>query len=249
MASSGYLSGNVVVQSVMTTGVGTSAGNLCYTDSSQTLTMQVGLSDCCSKPLFGGKIHPLLYFTYIKKKFKALEKKRLDNRIKDLQASFDAATNQGQMLLGERFMRDLIRETRECVLYAKGIRMFITREDLWKHKSNIKGGHISDTKLQDYVRVIPKNSLKKIQAMRPYFDDIVILHYYNPDQKDLSKMTPEEKQKTKDPVAFGILSQSDRWYFITDWTDDHCDLTFEQIAKVIKKFDISKPELPKAIDC
>ncbi|KKM80775.1 hypothetical protein LCGC14_1336510, partial [marine sediment metagenome] len=127
-------------------------------DGSANITVD-GLSGTTIKNNNG--IHPRLYFKYIKSKFGLLEKIRLDNRVKRIEKAFDKATDNGQYALAEKFLENIARETRESMIYAKGIRHFIEREHLNKHKSKIRGGHISDTPLEDFTRVIPKKALVK----------------------------------------------------------------------------------------
>jgi len=186
-------------------------------------------------------IHPVLYFKYIKSKFKYLEKIKLDSRLKRLEKAFYQAMENGQNALGEKIINILARETRESAIYAKGIRHFIERDDLTKHKRNIKGGHISDTLLKDFTRVIPKNVLAKKEKVKDVFDDFVIYHYWNEEaEKKIEKkqeITPDEKAKLRDPVLFGIIKETNRLYFIADWEDEFCDLTFSEIIDAIGKDD------------
>src|SRR4030042_1990609 len=56
------------------------------------------------------------------------------------------------------------------------------------------------------------------------FDGYVVVHT-DPNNTSVMK-TVEEK---KDPILFGVISESDRFYFIADWKDELCDLTLEKI--------------------
>lgn len=49
-------------------------------------------------------IHPELYFKYIKRKFKTLERIRMDARLKRLEKAFNEAIDNGQEALGEKMM-------------------------------------------------------------------------------------------------------------------------------------------------
>lgn len=186
-------------------------------------------------------IHPELFFKYIKKKFGMLEGMRLDGRLKKLERAFSKAVEAGQDSLGKKLMMEVIRESRESVMYAKGIRHFIERSDLVKHKRNIRGGHISDTMLKDFTRVIPQDVVEKKQKVEICFDDFVIYHYWDEKAEEnrskKQKFTPDEKSRMRDPVLFGIIKETDRLYFIADWEDEHCDLTFDEMVDVIGKDD------------
>lgn len=189
-------------------------------------------------------IAPQLYFKYIKKKFGTLEKMRLDARLKRLEKAFHKAVDNGQEALGEKIIRELSRETRESMMYAKGIKHFIEYDDLTKFKNRIRGGHISDTKLKDFTRVIPKVVLEKKSKVEACFDGFVIYHYWDSAAEEKrqkkQKVTEEEKQRMRDPVLFGVIKESNRLYFVADWEDEHCDLTFEEMVDVIGKDDESQ---------
>ncbi len=189
-------------------------------------------------------IHPVLAFKYIKKKFGLLEGIILDRRLKKLEKAFYQAVDNGQEALGEKILKELARETRESILYAKGIRHFVEREAIWKVKHKIKGGHISDTKFEDYTRVIPKDVLKKKKEYENIFDGFVIYHYYDSEvEKKLEKkqkMSSDEVAKMRDPILFGYIKETDRLYFIADWEDEYCDLTFDEIIDVVGENKLSK---------
>ena len=184
-----------------------------------------------------GLISPELYFTFVKKKFGFLERPRLERRLHRIEAAFDKAVENGQNMLAEKILSNFLIETRETAIYAKGVTKYIERTDLYKHKSDIKGGHIADTILKDYTRVIPKDVAKKIEKVKHVFDDFVIFHYYNKEtEKQIEKkqkMSSEEKSKMRDPIVFGIIKETDKLYYVADWIDEHCDLTFRKIVDVI----------------
>jgi len=183
-------------------------------------------------------VSPRLYFKYIKKKFGTLEKMRLESRVKRLEKAFTKAVENGQISLGEKLMNQLTREVRESTLYAKGIKFFIESDDLKKFKNKIRGGHISDTKFEDFTRVIPKRVLKKKKKVEDVFDGFVIFHYWNEKaEAEKNEMTPQEREDMRDPVLFGVIEESKRFYFIADWDDDYCDLSFEEMIDVIGKDD------------
>lgn len=196
-------------------------------------------------------IHPLLFFKYVKKKFGTIEGYRMNKRIKNLEKAFYAAIENGQEVLAEKFLTEFSREFRESAIYAKGIKMFIEREDLNRHKHNIRDGHISDTKYSDFTRVIPKSIIAKKKKLEGIFDDFVIYHYWNEEvEKKIAKkqrMSDDERRKMEDPILFGTIKESNRLYVIGEWIDSECDLSFEEIASVVGKTDdeITLTDKPK----
>jgi len=183
----------------------------------------------------GGNVNPILYFKYIKSKFNFFQKHKIDRRLKELEDAFNTAVENGQTVLAEKFLAELDMNAKETIAIVKGLKYWINREDLYKFKTSIKDGHISDTLFKDYTRIIPKRVIKEKEKYAGVFDDYVIFHYYSDNQKDLKKLSPDEKQKMRDPVLFGRIKGSDKFYFIADWEDEFCDLTFDEIISTIGK--------------
>lgn len=182
-------------------------------------------------------IAPQLYFKYVKSKFGVLERFKIDARIKRMEKAFLAAVDNGQEALGQKLLSELAREARETLIYAKGIKHFIEKDVLHKHKNSVKGGHISDTQLKDFTRAIPAEVLKKKKEVEKVFDGFVIYHYWNENAEKVragkQKMSAEEKRSMRDPILFGTIRESNRLYFIADWEDEYCDLTFDDLMDVI----------------
>lgn len=189
-------------------------------------------------------IHPVLAFKYIKKKFGLLEDITMKRRLEKLEKAFYQAIENGQEALSNKFLREISRETRESALYAKGIKYWIERSDIQNVKHKIKGGHISDTRFEDFTKVIPKDVLEKKKKVQDFFDGFVIYHYYNNEIEEKiakkQKMSEDEKQKMKDPILFGWIKECDRLYFVADWEDEYCDLTFDEIVDVIGENKLTK---------
>jgi hypothetical protein len=181
----------------------------------------------------GGNLHPNLYFSYIKSKFNLIQAHKLDSKLKALEDAFNEAVENGQEVLAEKFLQQLDIQAKEAALSVKGLKYWIDREDLMKHKNNIRGGHISNTEYKQYTRVIPKRVVKEKDKYAGLFDYLEIWHYYSDEQKDVKKMSSEEKSKMKDPVLFGMIKGSNRMYFIADWEDEYCDLTFSEMTRVL----------------
>ncbi len=184
-----------------------------------------------------GKISAQLYFKYLKKKMGVLEKMKLQGRLKRLEKAFDKAVDSGQEVLAKKFLDSVVISAVESELYARGIKFFLEKEEVDKYKNRIKDGHISDTMLQDYVRVIPKSVLEKKKKVEDLFHGFVIYHYYNPEleakREKKQELSEDEKGKMRDPILFGRLKYNNRLYFIADWEDEYCDLTFDEMIGVM----------------
>jgi len=184
-------------------------------------------------------ISPILYFKYIKSKFGLLEKRKIDSRLKIIEKAFEEAVENGQDVLATKFLDNLHFAIQESAMLAKGITTYIDREVLNKHKHNIRGGHISNTLWKDYTRVIPPRVVYAKKKVEDIFNTFEIWHYWDVEAskkvEKKEKMTADEKSKMKDPVVFGMLKGSTRMYFIAEWTDEYCDLSFDEIVKVLGK--------------
>ncbi len=221
------------------------------TSSTQTSTPLVsvaGQADYSTNPYIqfvveqnkGKGINPSLYFNYVKKKFSFMEQVRMDRRLKKIEKAFYKAIENGQEALAEKFLHVLAVETREAVLYTKGIRQFINKDELNKYKRSIRDGHIADTTFEGYTRCIPPSVLKKKKELEKFFDGFVIYHswIYEVEKKreKKQKITEKEKAKMKDPILFGWIKENpDVLYHIDSWEDELCDLSFDELVDVLGK--------------
>ncbi len=176
---------------------------------------------------------PAVFFRYVKAKFSMLEEKRLKSKLDELELAIKNSFENGQIRLGKKFEAEWMARMREAEIHAVGFGRFVEADEVHARKHKIKGGHISDTLLADYTRVIPQKVIKKIEKAKRVFDDFVIYHYWNEDATDVKKMDPIEKSRMKDPIVFGVIKETDRLYFVADWIDEHCDLTFDEMVTVV----------------
>lgn len=232
ITSNSYITGGIC-----TTSTATCTGGYIYDNGGIIYDIPTGYITVDLNQTGKGQISPQLFFSYVKKRFGILERRVLDKRLEKIEKAFDTAVENGQNVLAEKILKNLVIETRESFLYAKGITKYIEKDVLYKYKHRIKGGHISDTMLKDYTRVIPKRVTAKIEKVKEVFDDFVIFHYYEREVEQKlekkQKMTKEEKEKMRDPIVFGIIKETDKLYFVADWDDEYCDLTFDKIVDVI----------------
>lgn len=110
----------------------------------------------------------------------------------------------------------------------------------------------------------PKNKKKKIEVeietdveveiKHPMFDDFCVVFT---DLVNENHTTEEEKayvNRNRDPIVFGYFKHKnsgllhDRFYFITDWEDQYCDLTFAKMIDKMVENGIKNPEHTIAAD-
>lgn len=130
----------------------------------------------------------------------------------------------------EKLISKLSVHIYESILAVSGYNHYITFENLINLQKKCKKQLDMDY-VKNFVRIIPNEVVeKKILADELHvFDNYVILHY-NPDGKSF-ELTEKEKEIKKDPILFGVINGSNKLYYIADWIDELCDLTWEQVVE------------------
>jgi len=135
-----------------------------------------------------------------------------------------------QVAFKEALEHEKERIEKEFKVIKGGFRVFITKADIdgvvKKSKRKIKS-----TKIKNFCKSIPPDVVLEYRKAKKLkvFDDFEVLHY-DPEDTNV-KMTKEERKK--DPVLFGTMECSDRYYFIADWIDDYCNLTLSAMIDEI----------------
>ena len=195
-----------------------------------------------SVQITGNGISPQLYFKYVKSKLGILAKRKFEGRLKQLERAFDEFIEQGHEAMAKKTLETIVRETRYAEIESSGVKYVIDSSAITKHKNSIKGGHISNTSLENFTRPIPTNILNRIKELKKakVFDEYTVYHYFNEklEEKKEKKepITPSERSAMRDPVLFGSCREiPGKMFFIADWEDEYCDLTFDDIICSIDK--------------
>lgn len=174
-------------------------------------------------------ISPMVFFKVTKGKLGILEHVKLTKRIDKIAELLEEFTKSGQIALKdlvENKFRPLIKEQE---MFATGFNKYITKDMLNKflNKTNRK---VELTAVKNYARIIPKKvlNIKEKADKNKLFDGYVILHTTS---KDAKMLTEAER---KDPIIFGVVENSDKFYFVADWEDELCDLRFSEIVDSLK---------------
>jgi hypothetical protein len=150
-----------------------------------------------------------------------------NERAAALQALTDNARAAGQKSLLAQMQAE--REVRqfENALFARGQKRYLSETQLLKFVRGCEKGLCLDW-IQSFIRPIPPSVVAaKIKCDDlGLFDNYVVLHY-DPENRGTTKA---DREKAKDPVLFGVMRGSRKLYFVDDWVDEHCDLTFQQIV-------------------
>lgn len=174
------------------------------------------------------------------------------DRINEYITCIGFAEKAGQTALKEKLFEKLVINKYESILYAKGYRNVLTENMLVKFAQNCPKA-LSLDYIANYTRTIPIEALNKILEANTMevFDNYVILHY-DPDNNSV-RMTNKEKEheakKAKDPILFGVISGSNKLYYICDWIDEFYeeDITWDTIVEALGKEIIESNVLTKKI--
>lgn len=168
------------------------------------------------------------------------------NRITEYVNCIGIAEKTGQLALKEKLFSELIINKYESILFSNGYDKLITEETLVKLVKNAPKA-LTLNYVRNFTRIIPSNIIaKKVELDKmEVFDNYVVLSY-DPNGKSYAKTVEERKkevEKAKDPILFGVISGSNKLYYIDDWIDDYCDLRFENVVEIIGKEEMIKDYL------
>ena len=159
------------------------------------------------------------------------------NRVRIYCDLITKARKLGQTAQEEKLLRALVVHIYESVLAVSGFNKYIDLkqlQDLQKKCTRL----LDLDYLSNFTRIIPSDvAEKKIKADELHvFDNYVVLHY-DPTGAMNTAMTESEQlremERKADPVLFGVIEGSTKLYYIGDWIDEYCDLTWEQIVEKI----------------
>jgi len=177
-----------------------------------------------------------LFFKLMKKKMSFLQDIKYKNRIKKIEVMAQKALDDGQEALGEEFLRRLLKLDKEAQLFSVGIKMYLSEVTLKKFFDKTERKKVQLTHIKKYARVIPQEVLDKKEKVKSLFDDFLILHADAPGA--VMETEKERMEREKDPILFGICKDiPDKMFFIADWEDEFCDLTFDEIIDLINPED------------
>lgn len=185
------------------------------------------------------KFDVIKFFADIKVALSQEEATKYADRINDYLNCIGYTEKSGQTAFREKLLTQLVINKYESILYAKGFYKILHERNVVDMAKNSPKGLQIDY-ICNFIRAIPTDVIdKKIEADKLcIFDNYVVL-YYDPENKS-SEMTNEEKEKAKDPILFGVISGSNKLYYIADWIDEYCDLTFDKCVELLGKDIVEK---------
>lgn len=183
-------------------------------------------------------------FDAIKASTASLKDSELDFFQAQTQAVIQSMLESGQLVgaTKAKWLADVVIP-KEKELISLGVSKAVYRADIAKFISEHKTRAIKLVSVVDYTRIIPPHAVEQINKTKHIFNQFVIVY------TDHSIQAAVEVAKRKDPILFGVFTDtvpvidtdsnkitvmSDRLYFLADWEDEHCDLTFDQMVREYK---------------
>lgn len=138
------------------------------------------------------------------------------------------AKEMGQIALYEKLKKELPIKLLEEKLFFNGFTKYISEQDVIKFSKNSERG-LKLAFIKNFIRNVPSEvqALKIKADVLEVFDNYAVM-FYDPENKGTA-MTEKEIEKAKDPILFGLIRNSDKLYFVGDWKDELCDLTFDEM--------------------
>lgn len=188
---------------------------------------------------------PTAYFKYLKTRMSPLELWAFKTRIKKLEKMVDKYAKLGQEALSDECLKQYVVLSRESAMWACGFKIFLTLEQVEKFRYTVE--KLKFTPLKNFARVIPPKAAKRLEKamVNKLFDDYVVVHLDNKKVSAVKETDKERVKREKDPICFGKIQYSDRYYFVADWEDELDDLRLEDI---IKKLSLNRNKIKLIAD-
>lgn len=189
------------------------------------------------------------YFDIIKSSRIDLTKNDIENTLKILVGEYENATSINQTKMANRLKFYIASTMKHLNLVGTKYSTFVESTMISEYINKVQPRNsVKIVELERYCRIIPKENSQLIQdAIKgDYFDEILILYT---DLTGERNETAEEKAiiaRNKDPIAFGIHRDKEleisnpKFFVITDWVDEWCDLSFDKLIGECVKYNIKE---------
>lgn len=195
-------------------------------------------------------MEPKDYFTGLKDKVANVDLETLRKNKEFLEHELAKADILGQKNLKHKLAFAWETLQREMVLNSAGITKFVYRDDVVKMIDNVTPKNsVKIAELENFPRSIPEANMDEIVAAQQLeiFDRFIVVYTDFVDEEVLSQEQKDTVARNRDPVVFGMFIDDklnvkhDRMYFITDWEDEFCDLTFTKMIERMAEIGIKNP--------
>ena len=196
-------------------------------------------------------VEPIDYFNNIKDNITKSQHEEIINVQKYILSEIEKAKAVGQHVLVNDLLFTYRITQKELKAFANGFNRYVGRGviDQFLDKVEPKGS-IKVVDLEQYPRVIPNENLQVILNAKELdlFDHYAVVFTDLENTVTQNKHTQEFIDRNKDPIVLGYFYNEDydqhydRYYVITDWVDEYCDLTFDKMVREVSKLGIETTE-------
>ncbi len=142
----------------------------------------------------------------------------------------------GQKALVEKLAKGAEVARAEAQLLAIGEATYLTEDTVVEFVKKSEKGVRLDW-LPNFLRPVPDDLVvKKLRCDELMIFDAYAIMHYDPQGKSWAETEAEReerKRRQRDPILFGLIRGSRRLYYLGDWEDDTCDLTLNELARVM----------------
>lgn len=197
-------------------------------------------------------INTIKYFNELKNHIKVGNIEELLKEYQALETIYKNAKRAGQSLLEETVFNKLKILLKEIELFKNNYVEYIEKQTIKDVISHVEQDEKNNKiiklfSISQYTRPIPEEATKIIEQTKDIFDDYLILATDYTGEMG-GKLVKHYKEK--DPILFGIMSYSvdnvfnsrvtenlthEKFYFLYDWVDEHCDLTLDKFIHIAKE--------------
>jgi hypothetical protein len=186
----------------------------------------------------GSNIPPKVFFKFVKSKLDSIDQDQLQRNLDKLVKLVVVTEEIGQQALFEEFSTQLAIAVREQEASAAGYNKRIELRHIQRFIKSVTDRLVKFKPLEEFPRVIPSNIMKEIKHCQDLciFDEfhVLFIDHVESSKENEELKTNKQKVKEKDPILFGAFKfQPDVLYYIVDWIDEYCDLSFRELLKAL----------------
>ncbi len=179
------------------------------------------------------KITPAEYFQIVKERKQTITNETLQSVYDNCLFLLEKCKRTGQIETMKKIIFHLESIEKEKKLIDLGVNKFIYRDDIDTYIDDVADNAVVLIDLEHYTREIPDEIVETIEKTKDIFDKmyVVFTDYTGKERKKI-----EKEKRVKDPILFGVFTNvttrttNERFYFLGDWIDEYCNLTFDKLV-------------------
>ena len=193
-------------------------------------------------------------FTDLKQSKLVIEDSELVKAYDNAQILADKYAKTGQIAALRKLVFTMKTINKERELLKLGYNQYVLKSaiDYYIDNSTETTRPVKIIELCNFVRDVPSDIVDKIEQTKHLFDEyfVVFTDYTGREERRI-----EKEKRARDPILFGCFLNRDaricneRFYFVGDWVDEYCDLTFDRMLSELGKINVkaSKCKTPKTL--